>query len=73
MSLTSQKVLPSFSLSHISLVFVSFVFKIMSQLLSSGAIEAIYFDEVTNPLTKDPILQLINFRVVLLNGHVRYK
>ncbi|EIE85047.1 hypothetical protein RO3G_09757 [Rhizopus delemar RA 99-880] len=45
----------------------------MSQLLSSGAIEAIYFDEVTNPLTKDPILQLINFRVVLLNGHVRYK
>ncbi|KAG1132066.1 hypothetical protein G6F42_002685 [Rhizopus arrhizus] len=45
----------------------------MSQLLSSGAIEAIYFDEVTNPLTKDPILQLINFRVVLLNGHARYK
>ncbi|KAG1357952.1 hypothetical protein G6F62_001142 [Rhizopus arrhizus] len=45
----------------------------MPQLLSSGAIEAIYFDEVTNPLTKDPILQLINFRVVLLNGHARYK
>jgi hypothetical protein len=45
----------------------------MLQQLSAGAIKAIYYEEKSNPLSNNPIVQVINIKAVPVNGSTRYR
>ncbi|ORE09798.1 replication factor-a protein [Rhizopus microsporus var. microsporus] len=45
----------------------------MSQQLSVGAIKAIHFEENSNPLATNPVVQIINIKALPVNGATRYR